>query len=103
VLFILSRTGRTYARLQFLAGPKTRTILPARVDWAAWSQLLADPCAAAVNPQQDWMKQYLKNVRVELPATLSRSKSENAPPAELKIRATRLLPILVPIAPAAVD
>jgi len=36
VMFIVSRSGRTYARLSFSAGPGGAMLLPVRVDWSAW-------------------------------------------------------------------
>ncbi len=36
VMFILSRTGRTYARLAFSAGPGGSIQLPVSVDWESW-------------------------------------------------------------------
>jgi hypothetical protein len=36
VMAILGRTGNTYARLRFNAGPGGSLILPVGVDWAAW-------------------------------------------------------------------
>ena len=103
VLLILSRTGRTYARLQFMAGPKMRKILQLRVGWAAWSQMLVDPRAATGNPQEDWMNQYLKKVRVESGAEISVGSGESELAQSAKLCARRLLPILVPIVPTAVD
>ncbi len=103
VLFILSRTGRTYARLQFQIGPKTRRVLPVSVDWAAWSQLPAVPRAVSDHPQQEWLSQYLKNVRVESTALVPKSVPAGAPAEDIQVRAARLLPILIPIAPMAVD
>jgi hypothetical protein len=36
VMAILGRTGRTYARLHFVAGPGGTLEVPVGVDWAAW-------------------------------------------------------------------
>lgn len=54
VLFILGRTGNTYARLSFAAGPGGQLLLPTAVDWAAWPasissqpELLAEIAAVA--------------------------------------------------------
>ncbi len=42
VMFILSRTGRTYARLAFNAGPGASIQIPVTVDWERWPQRLED-------------------------------------------------------------
>lgn len=103
LLFILDRAGQTYARLQYRAGPQTRTLLPVRIDWAAWSQLRMDWRDMMDSPQQDWMSQYLKHVRVETTAALPQAIPGNTPTQTTKSRAARLLPIRVPIAPMPVD
>jgi len=43
VMAILGRTGRTYARLRFNAGPGSSLVIPTRVDWAGWPYLADDP------------------------------------------------------------
>src|ERR1043166_2263919 len=40
VMFILSRTNQTYARLAFHVGPGGSAHLPVAVDWAAWPATL---------------------------------------------------------------
>jgi hypothetical protein len=40
VMMIVSRTGRTYARLSFSAGPGGSIPLPVSVDWPAWPELI---------------------------------------------------------------
>lgn len=51
---ILGRTGRTYARLRFNAGPGTSLVIPTRVDWASWPALVPEL------PQllDDWQREY---------------------------------------------
>jgi proteasome lid subunit RPN8/RPN11 len=41
VMFILSRTGQTYARMAFSAGPGGQMMLPVEVDWAAWPRAVS--------------------------------------------------------------
>jgi hypothetical protein len=103
LLFILDRTGQAYARLQYHAGPQKRTILPVRIDWAAWAQLRMDSREMLGSPQQDWMNQYLQHVRVESAFALPEPNPGETPTMARKSRAARLLPLLVPIAPIAVD
>src|SRR5450755_3843707 len=43
VMFIVSRTCETYARLSFHVGPHSAMQLPVSVDWSAWPAALADP------------------------------------------------------------
>jgi hypothetical protein len=54
VMGILGRTGRTYARLRFNAGPGTAIVIPSRVDWAGWPALVPEL------PQRldDWQREY---------------------------------------------
>ena len=42
VMGILGRTGRTYARLRFRAGPGTAMDIPTRVDWGRWPELMPE-------------------------------------------------------------
>ena len=41
-MFIIGRTGRTYARLTFNAGPGGSILLPVSVDWAAWPDVMLE-------------------------------------------------------------
>jgi proteasome lid subunit RPN8/RPN11 len=54
VMFILSRTGRTYARMQFDVGPKGSLRLPVEVDFSTSLQA-GDP--------ETWKKEYLQHVQ----------------------------------------
>ncbi|MGB7160277.1 MAG: hypothetical protein WBD40_19575 [Tepidisphaeraceae bacterium] len=64
VMFILSRTGKTFARLTFGAGPGGSMLIPVFVDWNRW------PGDLAANPQrladhvQAWRSEYDANVHV---------------------------------------
>jgi proteasome lid subunit RPN8/RPN11 len=42
VMGILGRTGRTYARLRFNAGPGTAIVIPTRVNWGRWPALVPE-------------------------------------------------------------
>lgn len=107
MLLILARSGRTYARLQFRAGPRTRTILPVKVDWSAWPQTFVNARASHTDPRQSWMEEYRQNIRLENATTMGEMKSAVTPAMTedgvMKIRATRLLPALVPVNPIPVD
>jgi len=64
VMFILSRTSRTYARLTFGAGPGSSLLIPVIVGWNRW------PIDVAAEPQrlgdhvQAWRGEYEANVHV---------------------------------------
>jgi hypothetical protein len=69
VMFIVSRTGRTYARLSFAAGPGGTVLIPVGVDWAAWPQEAADAERPLHERAIEWMAEYQRNVQVDRPAT----------------------------------
>jgi hypothetical protein len=60
IMFIVSRTGLTYARLAFNAGPGGELLLDTAVDWSAWPILTA----SHANPidLQTWAAEYQQNV-----------------------------------------
>ena len=60
IMFILGRTGKTYCRMKFTAGPGTEVELPTAVDWSGWP-----PCLAAQNlgaVQEQWRQEYAANI-----------------------------------------
>jgi proteasome lid subunit RPN8/RPN11 len=63
VMFILSRTGRTYARLRFSAGPGADLHLPVDVDWGAWPQALADADGGGGAWALQWKAEFDRNVK----------------------------------------
>jgi proteasome lid subunit RPN8/RPN11 len=68
VMFILGRTGRTYARLAFTVGPGVQVELPTAVDWSRWPKALAaSPDLLGGLPGQ-WEKEYAAHIqRLEEP------------------------------------
>lgn len=68
VLFIISRTGRTYARLAFSAGPGGSIDLPVTVDWESLPDRLAEiDLQKQVN---DWQCEFENNIHpVTIPTT----------------------------------
>jgi hypothetical protein len=64
VMFIMGRTGQTYTRLSFSAGPGAAVLLPVAVDWAAWPALASDP-RKLDGVFQGWADEYLANIHVE--------------------------------------
>lgn len=61
VMFIVGRTGRTYARLAFSAGPGGQMLVPFSVHWADWPETLAklDPLESLA---QRWREEYAANI-----------------------------------------
>jgi hypothetical protein len=64
VMFILGRTGQTYARLAFSAGPGGDLSLPVQVDWSAWPAVVSGPGGALEPRLEEWRQEYAANVDV---------------------------------------
>ncbi len=62
VMAILSRTGKTYARLAFSAGPSAQVDLPVSVHWAHFPEQLAT-LPGIHQLVADWMAEYAANIR----------------------------------------
>jgi hypothetical protein len=62
VMFILSRTQRTYARLSFGAGPGGEMPLEVAVDWAAWPQIVRQDEGQWIESLRNWADEYALNV-----------------------------------------
>ena len=62
VLFVLSRTGRTYARLAFAAGPGGSVPLPVAVDWAAWPPVASGRPGELAALLTGWAAEFERNV-----------------------------------------
>ena len=63
VMAILGRTGRTYARLRFNAGPGTSVVIPTAVDWADWPDLA---CNEELSFRiDDWRREYASLVEAD--------------------------------------
>src|ERR1051326_8784818 len=58
VMAILGRTGRTYARLRFSAGPGGSLEIPTAVDRSAWPRAAADLCRPIGQLVTDWHEEY---------------------------------------------
>jgi hypothetical protein len=73
VMFILSRTAQTYARLRMSAGPGATILLPVAVDWPAWSRLTEQCPLDLPDHLRLWRHEYETNVydldRFRTPAT----------------------------------
>lgn len=66
VMFILGRTGQTYARLAFAAGPGGALLLPVQVDWSAWPDILASAAGTLPALVEHWQQEYAANIEVEV-------------------------------------
>ncbi len=62
VMFILSRTGRTYARLGFSAGPGGSVLLPVGVDWEAWPRAVLEQPQEVAGLLEAWATEFDRNV-----------------------------------------
>jgi proteasome lid subunit RPN8/RPN11 len=65
VMCILARGGASYARLRFSAGPGGELLIPVRVDWSAWPQVLMQHGPALPEVIAGWEREYHENVQVE--------------------------------------
>jgi hypothetical protein len=66
-MMILARSGATYARLAFRAGPTAEILMPVRVEWSAWPQALASEKPPLDAQVATWRGEFAANVmRVRL-------------------------------------
>ena len=73
VMFILGRTGHTYAHLAFSAGPGGQILLPVQVDWSAWPEALLEKEYSLEAVVAGWRQEFADNIRVmpDLPTPLA--------------------------------
>ena len=62
LMFIVSRTGSTYARLAFSAGPGAEMLIPVKVDWQAWHKVL-ETLPNAGDLYRQWASEFSDNVQ----------------------------------------
>ncbi len=62
LMFILSRTGQTYGRLQFGSGPGGSILVPVAVDWASWPHAVQQEGAFLAEHVKHWQHEYDSNV-----------------------------------------
>ena len=67
VMFILSRTGRAYARLNFSAGPGGAVLLPVAVDWEAWPAAVLEHSDELAGLLAAWAAEFDRNVHPVCP------------------------------------
>ena len=63
VMFIVSRTCETYARLSFHVGPGSAVQFPVSVDWSAWPAALADPKMPPATLLTAWQQEFAANIQ----------------------------------------
>lgn len=63
VMFILGRTGNTYARLTYNTGPRSSIELPTSVDWSAWPCFLDEVDGPLQEHFDRWRNEYADNIR----------------------------------------
>lgn len=62
LMCIVSRGGRSYARLSFAAGPGAAVHLPLAVDWGGWPAAVLDPEERLERELAGWALEYERNV-----------------------------------------
>jgi hypothetical protein len=68
IMFIMSRTARTYARLSLNVGPGLSSQLQTAVDWSAWPSLIVDPQFSTANLLASWQAEFAANIQMPIPA-----------------------------------
>ena len=81
VMFIVGRTGRTYTRLRFSAGPGGTEELDVAVDWAAWPHLALEEEASFGRHLTGWADEYAQNVWPVEPVLRLAGRGEGNAPA----------------------
>jgi hypothetical protein len=67
MMFIMSRTGGIYARLNFSAGPGGSLLLAVGVDWSAWPQQALEQGDLLGAQVRAWVVEYQANIHDLLP------------------------------------
>lgn len=67
VMFILGRTGLTYARLALRVGPGAEIELPVTVDWSAWPDCLAAGSGQWETHLQRWQAEFNDHIHLLAP------------------------------------
>jgi proteasome lid subunit RPN8/RPN11 len=86
VMFILARSGRSYARLAFSAGPGGQVLIPVQVDWESWPQLLLEQSEQLPQLLESWLDEYGQTIhpaRPEVRPDKPRLAAAHASPEEV--------------------
>jgi len=76
VMFILSRTAATYARLAFTAGPGGQLLIPTTIDWAAWPVCVEEQGEELAAVTKAWQDEHVANVHRPPPRSAARGGLE---------------------------
>jgi proteasome lid subunit RPN8/RPN11 len=68
LMFIVARSGQTYARLSFAAGPGGHILVPTAVAWPAWPDALHQRPGVLEAALAQWQHEYAENV-ISLPTS----------------------------------
>jgi proteasome lid subunit RPN8/RPN11 len=82
LMFIMGRTGKTYARLSFNTGPGGSILLPVSVDWAQWPSVVMDQQDHLPELFEQWMNEFDQNIHPYQPPITS---SDNLSPSRMTI------------------
>ena len=63
VMFILSRTSETYARLSLHVGPGAALQLAVKVDWSEWPEILLNPEFSFPDLLNAWQQEFSTNIQ----------------------------------------
>ena len=63
VMFVIARSGRTYARLSFSAGPGGDMLIPVAVDWASWPPAVMEHRGHLDDLVAGWIEEYRANIQ----------------------------------------
>jgi proteasome lid subunit RPN8/RPN11 len=83
LMFIIGRTGRTYARLTFNTGPGGSIQLPVEVDWAAWPNVLIEEQDRLPELFEQWMQEFTQNIHPYQPRKVT--SSDNLAPSGINL------------------
>ena len=81
VMFIMGRTGRTYARLAFSAGPGGSQILPVQVDWSRWPGGVQSGSLA--HELESWQAEFAANIQPLVQRQVTATPSKPIQPAHV--------------------
>lgn len=66
IMFIVGRTGKTYARLAFNVGPGAAVTVKTRVSWSRWPEIVEDRSATWDRLREQWQEEYKANIEREV-------------------------------------
>lgn len=79
LMFIIARSGQSYARLRFSAGPQAAMLLPVAVDWSAWPQTVVDLGLELGHQAKAWLAEFEQNICPEMEMIAPSPRSQGQP------------------------